>query len=129
MLPSGYLQAIHRLTEPQAPLPLPSFSRCLFHNLTWLVFLSLPSHLFVPPLPPDLPLPIDCDLTAIMHPPVGQLKLSYRPEWRGGRVRKKREEIMMPDLFVQLAASFELAPLEVGEATVLAILTAFQCHR
>lgn len=81
------------------------------------------------PLPPDLTSPIDCDLTTIMHPPVGQLKLSYLPEWRGGNEKKKREEIMMPHLFVQSPASFEPAPLEVEEGTVLASLTVFQCHR
>lgn len=36
----------------------------------------------------------------------------------GGGEREKREEIMMPDLFIESPASFELASLEVEEATV-----------
>lgn len=46
-------------------------------------FCQHPLALLCPSLPPDLPSSIDCDLTAIMHPPVGQLKLSYLPKWRG----------------------------------------------
>lgn len=68
-------------------LSVPSFTKCLFHNLSWLVFLSLPLTLLRLFLPPDIPSSIDCDCATIMHPPVGQLNLSYVPGWRGQRER------------------------------------------
>lgn len=127
MPPSGSLRAIHRLTELKARANT-SFSPRWFHNLTWLVSLSLSSHLFVPPLPPVPPAPIHCDLTAITHPPVGQLKLNYLPDWRGrggGGVEEKRGNNDARFVRATACLPFEPAPLEVEEAA----LTAFQCHR
>lgn len=78
---------------------MPSFSHCLFHNLTWLVFITHTPHTHTS-LSSSLPSSINCGLTTIMHPPVGQLNPSYLPEQRGQRQREKQEEIKMSDLLL-----------------------------